>query len=388
MLEQGRCAVLGMKPPGSPRWWSHPEEEDETWVLREEDVADDAELEMRAGVSLDQPQLDEEPADEDVPLNSDDLPRTPRAQPRDSAPEARAREHARGPSDVDAAPRTEGTGSASAPSCAATDEPALTESAVRARGESRAILDRAEADAEDLPTSISAQVTVPGGRRAHKQTIMTELNVMTPGQDLSADRLARISKAVADLSQSAQARAAPVANEIEPMFGIGVDFAMAFEEEDGSVKALFGRVERMKGRSGKGGRLQIWRQSFVLSAIMPDVHVFATWYSRVPGEPRTFKYDVLDALPYSLIHVLAIVDLIRDEATDTYTLDEETNAGIEAAVIALQRSRAVDASAARVARTTQQAATALEARRSMQGATTYVQGGQTRSGRNTTKRAT
>jgi len=356
-----------MKPDGPtlPRWWTHPEEEDDTYELREEDDADDVELAMRT-VSPDRPVLEVEPADDamdsEPPLAEPPLAEPPRAEPQ--------------PVDIQ---ETGGDGTV----VDAQISPDNTETAVRARGEARGLLDRAAADEDDQKSSISPHVTVSGGRRAHKQTVMTELNVLAPGHELSSDRLARISKASDDVRRSDDA----TITDAEPghsMFGIGVDFAMAFTSEDGTVTAEFGRVERMKGKAG-GGKRKIWREPFELTADRPDVHVHARWYSCMPNAGNTFKYDVSDTSAYDIEHVISIVDLEYDDALDTYRLDDRTARGISEAVAQLQRSRATDASAARVMRQQQQTAAARAARLQMEGATTFIAAGTSRYGRGSTR---
>ena len=71
--------------------------------------------------------------------------------------------------------------------------------------------------------------------------------------------------------------------DLLPKFGVGVDFAMTFhdEEDDSIIRAELGRVIRMKGKTG-GGKRTIWHEPFVLGPAVsrPDVHIIAKWYTR------------------------------------------------------------------------------------------------------------
>ena len=220
----------------------------------------------------------------------------------------------------------------------------LTSEGARVRGEVRALYDRAGEDCGDGgdgdgagagggggeesgggtvavtvgdgQKKISAHVTVEGGRRAHKQTIMIELNVLKPGHQLPSDRLARIATAtstVDDSSPSACVRASE--DDTVAKFGIGSDFAMAFfdedeDEDEDSIIIMLGHVLRMKGKS-EGRHRKIWREPFLLED-RPDVLVQASWYKAVENQPCTYKLADNDSRPYMLKHVMSIIDLKYD----------------------------------------------------------------------------
>ena len=176
-------------------------------------------------------------------------------------------------------------------------------------------------------------------------------------------------------------------DDVEPQFGLEVDFAMAFhnEDEDDSDEIVWylGHCMRMKGRRSTAGRRQLWREPFLLSE-RPDVHVIAKWYRQMPDQPLQFQLDVDDSRPYELKNVISIVNLEYDENSKTYSIAEDVRETLDVAVRSLRRSNAAGASAARVEQQQRRAEERREAQRTDQP--TFVPGGTTRSGRATTRR--
>ena len=262
------------------------------------------------------------------------------------------------------------------------EEPLMTETGVRQRGEAHALLDLAERDIEEATSKkVTSHITIEsasGARRVHKQTAASELNVLAPGEKLSNDRLMRISKA-----KGAVEPAAAADGDVRLKFGIGADFAMAFEDK-GEFYAAYGRVERL---TVKGRRKKVLRDRIDLDKERPDVDVHARWYSDKDNK-GIFKYDVDDSRGYDIEHVLLAVDFVRDEASDTYSLDAATRRSVDEAMTALRASKAKDACASKVMRQKRQTDAAREARANMEGGATFEPDAETSSGRVTRKRKT
>ncbi len=101
-----------------------------------------------------------------------------------------------------------------------------------------------------------------------------------------------------------------------------------------------------------------------------------------------FKYDMDDSNGYDIEHVLLVVDFVRDEASDTYSLDAATRRSVDEAMTALRASKAKDACASKVMRQKRQTDAAREARANMEGGATFEPAAETSSGRVARKRKT
>ena len=99
-----------------------------------------------------------------------------------------------------------------------------------------------------------------------------------------------------------------------------------------------------------------------------------------------FKYDMDDSNGYDIEHVLLVVDFVRDEASDTYSLDAATRRSVDEAMTALRASKAKDACASKVMRQKRQTDAARDARANMEGGATFVPDAETRSGRRVTRK--
>lgn len=132
-----------------------------------------------------------------------------------------------------------------------------------------------------------------------------------------------------------------------PHFGIGSNFAMVFQDDDGTLYWLCGRVQRMVHVSGR--KRTMWRRPVPFTnEERPKVEIYAKWYSRQRGSLR-FKYDVNDSNPFLFENVLALVDLERESSED-YGMSAETRDHLGSLTKSLDESNAPGASAYSVAR--------------------------------------
>ena len=218
----------------------------------------------------------------------------------------------------------------------------------------------------------------PNGEVAklHKQQFVNELNLLRPRCKLSNDRLTRIATALGLSTPGDEADAT--------LFGVGTDFAMSFQDDNGKLSWMLGRCERMLHKQGR--KKTIWRRPLALEdGERPNVEIFARWYS--PNRPRTeYSFDVDDSNPYLLQFVISPVTLERNSRTDKYSLSASDRGTFDDFIKKLDASRALNASAGHVALQQRQHAEARQRQSTMEGAAVYVNAGVSGSGRQVRQR--
>ena len=233
-----------------------------------------------------------------------------------------------------------------------------------------------------LRAKINSHVFVqrPNGEVAklHKQRFVNELNLLRPRCKLSNDRLTRIATALGLSTPDPEADAA--------LFGVGTDFAMSFQDDDGNLSWMLGRCERMLHKQGR--KKTIWRKPLALEdGERPNVDVFARWYSA--NRSRTeYTFNVDDWTPYLLQHVICPVTLERNSRTGRYSLSASDRDSFDEFIKKLGASQAPNASAGHLALQQRQQAEAQQRQGAMEGATVYVDAGVSGSGRQVRRRVT
>ena len=211
------------------------------------------------------------------------------------------------------------------------------ESADGSRGGAVANSAAPPAERPRLSQYLTVRLATGEERRIHKQTFINELNALRPGVKLSNDRLSRVAqKSCLHLLAAASPEAASAGDdETAPMLGVGTDFAMAFEDDSGEhMNVWFGRVQRMKLMSGRGGA--IWRRPFALDADpakRPSVVVYARWYDYIDRSRTKFRYNVGDSQPYLVKWIVQLPHFDRDPGDgETYTLDPIDRKAVDDAI--------------------------------------------------------
>lgn len=214
--------------------------------------------------------------------------------------------------------------------------------------------------------------------KMHKQRYVAELNILRPRTRMSNDRLTRVAASMGLV----------VAGEGEAdslRLGLGTDFAMAFQDDDGKLTWALGRCQRMVHIQGR--KKTLWRRPLVLTdGERPNVAIYARWYSAANRTRTEFRYNLDDSNPYLLQHLIAVVDLERDPRTAKYSLASKDRETLDAFIARLDASQADNASAGHVAQRARQSEQARQDQAQMQGAIQLVDGGVTRSGRQVRQR--
>ena len=163
----------------------------------------------------------------------------------------------------------------------------------------------------------------------YKRTYVAELNRISPRDRLPTDRLEKM-KVAARAMKEKPTGAAPKKVEDESdddeHLERGADFGMAFKEGSGQQArhvCWIGRVEKLFKSAGKSGRSKVRVDSLKVDEVLgKGCSVLASWYVAIEGRRGRYKYNaVADATVYSLDHLIGLVSLEYDAASDAYVLE-------------------------------------------------------------------